>query len=648
MKIKPESKPLFDWIFDILLFIIAIALIALFLPSGFESITYTYQVFYKTTQQCFPNFARLAFALIIIVPHLMALAGLIYIYRLMASGTGFREIIWKLVLQLAKCLEPPYSKYILNKGKYETITNQNGLGVVFRQFIVTAIVTLIFIGCYFVLRSRIIDDEKFFEAQLSLSHWYLALLGVQLLAFVSVYRQQLILFLKNWFSEPGSAYNLAIFRIVIGFHLIGRYFDNFSGNSYWAGLPRAMRVNLPYMGWFIQNIPINPSLYHYATLAAIICAICICLGLFTRFMLIVNIPLGIYVLGVPFFFGTLFHTQVWVWFPAILAFSSCSDALSLDAIIKKWRGNYQTPGLHPKYRVPFNFIWLLFGIIYFFSGIGKLSHGGFAWALGPSMVNQVQIEWAQWYGKMPGIRIDHYPNLLHAGGMIVILFEIYYPFLIFTAAGRLIAFFGGLTLHKTLQYFIYIGFKDLQLTYVSYVNWQWFVDRFRQQMLKIPLAKVPSFNFRDLLQLKPYRNVFIIGTLLYVVNFTFGLLNINSWPFSAYPTYSAIVPSTRHYVHFEAYDKAGQKMIVYKVGQAAHFQMESFTPIEDDVQNKMLAADSLGVQQSVHKLWNIWLSNVPQLKEADSVAVYMRESPLIPEKLDSVISEKYLMSMKFR
>ncbi len=532
------------------------------------------------------------------------------------------------------------SDSILNAADYQKSLLKNG--------VVTVAYTLLFVAAYYFLETRnFYSETAFFKAQLLLTHAYLLLLCLHFFLVVYLNRDAVFPFLKGFFSEPGSAYNLAIFRIVIGYYLWGVYRFNGLHNAYWASLPDDMRVSLPYMGWFIQNVPISPEIYSTATYIGAVVAFCIMAGAFTRVALIINIPLSIYILGVPFFYGKLFHMHIWVWFPAILAFSPCADVLSLDWLIKKLRYKSNEITFHAKYRLPLSFVWLHLGIIYFFAGIIKLVKCGFAWALSDSMVNQLHAEWAQWYNQIPGVRLDHYPALLHFGGVAVILFEIFYVFLIFSTIGRIIVFAGGLLMHNLIAYLMYIGFEDLQTTYVSLLNWHSIGDRLRGIFSgrSIKLTEGPGIS--QLFKLRSYKYVFITGAALFTINSIFGFFQIHSWPFSSYPTYSDLVPAYRHYIYFEAYNNSGIQVDVFDAGNRAKFRMESYTPVEDRIYESMTANDSDAIIRGVNKLWDIWRANVPALKEVDSVVVYMRTSPVAPEKVHIISEEKYLMTLKF-
>jgi len=563
-------------------------------------------------------------------------------YRLTAlvlflSGTIVLFIFWRKI----RTINLP-GKVVALTGILSSDTYPKAL---FKAALSTMVLTLAGTTLYYIARFAISDKVVFNAVQFWIS--YLLILSLIYLAYCLIYtgRNQILPFVKQFFLTPTSAFNLAIFRALIGLYLFGFYHYRTFTTPFWATMPQESRVSLPMMGWFIQNVPINPELYHITGIAGMVLAWFITVGLFTRPALLLNIPLSVYLLGVPMFFGKLAHQQIWVWFPAILAFSRCADVFSLDALIRKYlRKQTLEQTISPLYSLPLKFVWLHFGIIYFFAGIVKLRDCGLDWALGNNMINQIQIEWLQNYNAMPGFRIDRYPLLAHTGGIFLILFELFYPFLILTPLTRLFSFWGGLSFHQSALYFMNIGFQDLQHTYSSYINFSgigqrvkgWVKGRTPSNLL---CTETKTHSFTQNWKQKGFRFTFLTGSFLFIINFFCGLTGIHSWPFSSYPTYSRIVEDQHWYVYFEAYDRNSQSFDLYKLGEQAGHRMESFTPLEDRIYENYQAGDTSAMNQNIQRLWTIWIDNVLELKEADSVVVYLRQSPIAPETKDSIIQQ---------
>src|SRR6185503_19451812 len=122
----------------------------------------------------------------------------------------------------------------------------------------------------------------------------------------------------------------------------------------------------------LPYVPINPTLAGAASLVFIVACVGAILGLFTRTSAIVAVVTGLYVLGIPQFYGKIDHYHHLLWFGAILAASRCGDALSIDAIRAGWkradRGDIEPPAAARAYHLPIALILVLLGLVYFFPG----------------------------------------------------------------------------------------------------------------------------------------------------------------------------------------------------------------------------------------------------------------------------------------
>ena len=102
-------------------------------------------------------------------------------------------------------------------------------------------------------------------------------------------------------------------------------------------------------------------------------------GFLTRMSTLVAFVLGVYVLGLPSNFGKVGHGEpVLIFTMLILAVSRCGDALSVDAMIRSWRGK-PAPPASGEYTWPIRAAWILLSIIFAAAGATKLIRSGFAW-----------------------------------------------------------------------------------------------------------------------------------------------------------------------------------------------------------------------------------------------------------------------------
>ncbi|MCB9365512.1 MAG: hypothetical protein H6587_13145, partial [Flavobacteriales bacterium] len=262
-------------------------------------------------------------------------------------------------------------------------------------------------------------------------------------------------------------------------------------------------------------------------------------------------------------------------------------------------------------------------MIYFFAGFYKLWLGGFDWALSNSMINQMYLEWFEHYNKIPTFRVDNFPFLLMFGGLLVILFELFYFAFLFHKKTRLISAIGGIIMHNVIGYFMYINFLIfLQVLYVVFIPWN-------KILCKLNLIK-ESFT---LVESKISLRKISVSIPLFILcaNFFFGVFRIDSYPFSVYPVYAAIVPDTFKYFEYKILDEGYEGVNVHELGKQHDFRWESYSRFEPEIINQYEETGILDTNRIVQQ-WHRWQIAIPLLSEADNVSVYAVEVFLEPEK----------------
>jgi hypothetical protein len=504
-------------------------------------------------------------------------------------------------------------KNVFNNKKWTSYNPQIGYWpfVGFELFIAFSFF-LLYLGLYFLVH-QMAPITLANSVQLFLAKGFLLQILFQSLVIVVGNYSRVKTYLIGYLLLPQLPYNLALLRVIFFTYTISIYLKR-----YHSALPTVSlsnKVALPYIGWLIDIIPVNASIYTVFVWLGVVCCMFIVVGYKTRWFLLINAVCVFYIMATPNFFGKLWHNQLVIWICWFFAFSKCFDALSLDAKLNKTKVVKSAD-----YTFPIRFVWLQLGIIYFWAGFYKLWDGGFDWALGQSMINQVQLEWLQHYDKIPAIRIDHYPILLKLGGLVVIGFELGYILLVLKPANRWVAAIGGLVMHNAIGYFMYIAFLHLlQAFYFFYIDFTGWFSKGKENTKTV-------FDYSKL--------AFGSGITILSLNFCCGMFSIDSYPFSAYPKYSAIIPNNIKMIHFEAYLPDGSLIDVHSIGKKNNFRWESYGWLEYNLINDFEQGQN--VQKRLNDYWAIWQSHNPELQNIKNINVFVKQRPVSPEGVNQI------------
>ncbi len=344
--------------------------------------------------------------------------------------------------------------------------------------------------------------------------------------------------IRAFFSMPTHPVNLAIFRIALFGALF--IFADAGTTIRFSQFPEILKAAPP--GWdeLLNILPIDQTsataivrIFQVSCLLAMV-------GLFTRVSATLAVVSGIYVLGVPQFFGKIDHYHHLLWFTAILAASRCADVLSVDAWLAARRNKSADKRIVPTrsviYSLPLRFVWLLIGVIYFFPGFWKFVIGGLDWALSDNMRYLVYTRWLQldWTPVFRGL--DH-PVFYKISGLGVIVFELLFIFLLFFPRLRKYAIGTGISFHLMTFLLMRINFWTLLISYLAFFDFEKIYRRIVQKR-RSSVAVAKSENHGKIRFGK--RSVVIVGSFLIVVNSLCGFLLIDSWPFAVYPTFATV------------------------------------------------------------------------------------------------------------
>jgi hypothetical protein len=422
---------------------------------------------------------------------------------------------------------------------------------------------------------------------------------------------------------------LAIFRMLF----FGYLFFICCGFAYDAHLIGTLdKQPLPGVGWLIEIIPVNPTLYITACIIGALFSLISVVGYRTRLFMILNAVCVFYVVATPNFFGKLWHQQIIIWIAWVLAASPCADVWSLDAKLGRVRADDANSG----YGFHLRIIWLHLGLIYLFGGFHKLWVSGLDWALADTVVNLVTIEWFEHYDKVPWPRVDRFPTLIKVGALITIAFELAYLFLLFKRSWRWLAIGGGLLMHNLLGHFMYISFFGLlQVFYVVYIPWNWILEKLHL-LKEFELPEVPRPRWLSA--------TLAVPVFIFCMNFMFGVFRISSYPFSVYPTYTDVVADTVAYFDYRVLDNGKEQLDFREEGKRYHFRWENYSRIEYSIINQYQQGGTLDTA-AVRTMWRRWQLEVPPLAEVDSVMVFVKYRYISPDSTRIPLPPEYLLTI---
>jgi hypothetical protein len=488
---------------------------------------------------------------------------------------------------------------------------------------------------YFFIQYRFNGDTAF-DIQLRLSRIYIIAAIMGFIAYLIFFNLEAFLIkIQNFLFQPTSAYNLAVYRIAF-FLILGLFYLEKLRQLH-VTIECNERVTLPFIGWFIKTMPITSELYFYVVLVGIICCVFLVLGLFSRLFLWINAITVLYIIAVPNFYGKLWHSHFSIWISWFLLFAPIADEYSIDKILFKKNSLRR---LSPDYNFPIKIVWLQFGIIYFWAGFYKLWDVGFDWALGETMINQVRLEWFEHFDKLPIFRIDYFPIILHIGGLLCILFELIFGVLLFHPKLKYISIVGGILMHNIIGIFMYIAFKKLQIQYVVFINFEKVLKLIKRNFSKFPYNEVLGINQDNHLNKK----MIYLSLLILFMNFIFGMFNISSFPFSTYPTYSEKVENSKEYFHYRILDTDKKNMDVWALGKKKKFRWENFTRLEYAIINKYREQKYIDSTAIYHQ-WQWWSSRMDELKDVDSVNVFIIKRHLNPDSSRAINNPEFLLKI---
>lgn len=287
--------------------------------------------------------------------------------------------------------------------------------------------------------------------------------------------------LSALFNVEYHPVSLAMFRIALYTYMVYFAIDWVTGPQdaanifWWSRFPKQLQFAPPGFEFFIDYIPINPVIVGIGIGIFLISCFTALIGLFSRSSALISVLTGLYVLGIPQFYGKINHYHHLLWFALLLALSPCGDVLSIDSLFlarKRAKDNdISPPKMSNRYGIPLRLSWILIGLVYLFPGYWKVATSGLEWAFSNNLQMRLYQKWFAIENFVPLLPIDRYAIIYQTSAFVTLIFEIGFIIFIFFPRIRWITLLTGQMFHFMTLFFMGIPFINLQICYVVFFEW---------------------------------------------------------------------------------------------------------------------------------------------------------------------------------
>jgi hypothetical protein len=277
---------------------------------------------------------------------------------------------------------------------------------------------------------------------------------------------------KDFFNAEETACSLAIVRIIV-FAVVYSYADGIV-RGLELSMARGPEFFIPFKILDVHKIWPSYAVIEFLAQTLKLSAAFSLVGFMTRASTVWCTVALFFTLGTIDSFGKVDHFHHVLWLPMILAASPSGASLSIDSIVRSlFRGaSNAPPDRHRSYGLALRAIWIQLGLLYLSAGIPKWIGGGIRWFWSDNLIFTMHERWymARW---IPEFRIDQFPILVRAGGLVTIALELGIIVLILWGTkSRAIAAISAYLFHVSNGMFLKLSFWTLQSMLYVLVDWQ--------------------------------------------------------------------------------------------------------------------------------------------------------------------------------
>jgi hypothetical protein len=337
---------------------------------------------------------------------------------------------------------------------------------------------------------------------------------------------------------------IVTFANVLAFLPRGRQIEGF------ARLPPEFRDPPAGLGWVAPNLPITERLVRWSTRGLVVTSTMAAVGFCTPVAVTGAVICAMYVGAVPWYYAHHGHKQHLLWFAAIVAASpGASDALSVDAFLRRRRRGQIDWAPSPAYGLPVKLTWVVLGSLYLVPGIGKVMSGGARWVFSDNLRNRVWTQWHRDDYDAPRVlrRVVNIGWFMRSGALGTVLFELGFVFAVGTRRGRRLLGAASWLFHVGVYVLMGIDFLSMATIHIGLLERDASRPQFPRRGREVvrPMSLAPA----------------LVAGMIVAANHALPLTgrdNAYGWPFTIYPVFLGVAPATQTVVSAELH-RTGQE-----------------------------------------------------------------------------------------
>lgn len=419
----------------------------------------------------------------------------------------------------------------------------------------------------------------------------------------------------SFINENHNPYALSLFRIISFSALL--VYTEYPVIYEMSGLPGQL-IHSP-IGWsgILSFLKPDQNSLHYLIPLFKLSLLLSILGFRLRFFGIVSVILGIWILGIPQFYGKINHYHHLLWFAAIAVFAPSNEVWTVQ---KNKRKIYNSK----THRYFLQLILFSLYVMYFFPGAWKVIGSGFDWLWGEAAKRQIELQCISLNKSLPVFIVEN-PLVYKFIGLITIIIELTWGYWMLKKNTRIGMIIVTCIFHLSIYFIMDINFWILPIFLLVFLPF----DKLFHSHKKSETVSANNLLATDTTP-STFWSKWYLGTII-----VFGFFHIDTWPFAVYPSFGNPIENYSWQVSLR-FEQSGKTQNVNLVGDSTLRQWLPKTRLlglqkqiigEDEAsQLKLKSIDpfyckALGIGKEVNRVYLKYKFNVATGSKIDSLVL---------------------------